>query len=250
MRILKFIALAMILGLVPLLQSCMDSDNDNDSAGLAMATVKVIEGNEYYLSLNDGAKMYPGDTTAIHNYELQDGQRAFIYFNLLDDKVSGYDYNAQIVNIVNILTKEIVPLTEETAEAIGDDPINLTGAWMTKDNVTFEFQILGTNSAEKKHFLNLVQNETESAATDEDGYINLEFRHNNEGDSPLQVGAGYVAFKLDAIAPLMDGKKGIKIRVNSIYDGIKYYKVNFMTANQTFSMNRSVTSTYTTQTIY
>ena len=61
----------------------------------------------------------------------------------------------------------------------------------------------------------------------EDEYINLEFRHNSEGDYPQSLGEGYVSFKLDKIKDRMEGKKGLRIRVNTLYGGPKTYEVKF-----------------------
>ena len=107
--------------------------------------------------------------------------------------------------------------------------------WISKDKkyLTIEFQYYGTHSEDKKHFLNLVINnkEADSAAENEDNtddeYINLEFRHNSERDSPDHLGEGYVSFKLDKIEEQIEGKKGLNIRVRTLYDGIKNYKVQF-----------------------
>ena len=61
----------------------------------------------------------------------------------------------------------------------------------------------------------------------EDEYINLEFRHNSERDSPDHLGEGYVSFKLDKIADRISGKTGLNIRVKSLYDGERYMTVDF-----------------------
>ena len=56
------------------LQSCLD-DWDDKNALFAVGTVKVIEGKDYYFSLDEGSKLYPSDTTYVHNYAVIDGQR-------------------------------------------------------------------------------------------------------------------------------------------------------------------------------
>ena len=43
----------------------------------------------------------------------------------------------------------------------------------------------------------------------------------------LNVWEGYVSFKLDKIKNRMEGKKGLRIRVNTIYGGPKTYEVKF-----------------------
>lgn len=169
--------------------------------------------------------------------KFENGQRAFVIFNELEQPVNGYDYNIQVRDITKVLTKEIVTMDDEenTEEKIGDDKINATYMWISKDKkyLTIEFQYYGTHSEDKKHFLNLVINnkEADSAAENEDNtddeYINLEFRHNSERDSPDHLGEGYVSFKLDKIEEQIEGKKGLNIRVRTLYDGIKNYKSQF-----------------------
>ena len=79
----------------PVLQSCLDDWDDDEHPLLAIGTVRIIDGKDYYFALDEGTKMFPGDTAQVDNYTLVEGQRAFVYFNLLDEEVTGYDYNAQ-----------------------------------------------------------------------------------------------------------------------------------------------------------
>ena len=62
-----------------------------------------------------------------------------------------------------------------------------------------------------------------------DEYINLEFRHNDEGDFAERLEEGYVSFKLDNIKEMMTGKKGVRIHTNTIYEQAKSYEVDFPT---------------------
>lgn len=235
MKKLKFIAFILVTtALVPFLQSCLDDDND-PTESLVISTINVPnpDSKDFYFTLDDGKKMFPGDSRGLGSYELTDGQRAFVIFNQLEDKVEGYDYNIQIRNIKNILTKDIVTLGEgeNTDEKIGDDKINATYMWITQDSkyLTIEFQYYGTHIEDKKHFLNLVINKSAAEAVDnaDNDYLELEFRHNDEGDSPNRLGEGYVSFKLENIKELAKGKKGLKIRVNTIYNSVEYYTKDF-----------------------
>ena len=238
MKKFKFIAFIFaIMTTMPILQSCLD-DDDNPSDLLVVSTINMIsqDSKEFYFTLDDGKKMYPSNAQGWSNKDWVEGQRAFVIFNELEEPVNGYDLNIQVKGINQILTKDIVEMDddENTEEKIGDDKINTTDMRINKDNkyLTIEYQYYGTHSADKKHFLNLVIPKAEAAPTTEDGsgkdeYINLEFRHNSEGDYPQTLGEGYVSFKLDKIKDRMEGKKGLRIRVNTLYSGIKTYEVKF-----------------------
>ena len=117
-----------------------------------------------------------------------------------------------------------------------DKDLNVKGAYlhMAADAlVSVGVVASGIIITDKKHFLNLVINDKEESAptadedSAEDEYINLEFRHNSEGDYPQSLGEGYVSFKLDKIKGRMEGKKGLRIRVNTLYGGPKTYEVKF-----------------------
>ena len=226
-----------IMTTMPIFQSCLDDDN-NPSDLFVISTINMIsqDSKDFYFTLDDGKKMYPSNGQGWNGSDFVEGQRAFVTFNELEEPVGGYDYNVQVKQINKILTKDIVTMDDEenTEEKIGDDKINATYMWINKDKkyLTIEFQYYGTHNEDKKHFLNLVINNPVPAPTAdeedaEDEYINLEFRHNSEGDYPQTLGEGYVSFKLDEIKNQMEGKKGLRIRVNTLYGGVKTYEVKF-----------------------
>ena len=191
MKNLKFIVFIFaVVTAIPFLQSCQD-DDDTPTNLLAIGTINTIQDNkDLYFTLDDGKTMFPSNPQEMGAKEYEDGQRAFIIFNKLDEPVNGYDYNIQVKRIQEILTKEIITIDEDgnTEEKIGDNNINATYMWITQDNkyLTIEFQYYGTHTEDKKHFLNLVINPSDERPTadSENDYINLEFRHNNEDDYP------------------------------------------------------------------
>lgn len=224
---IAFLSLALLLTFIP--YSCsLDDDNGYADYPFARATINVIEGNDYYFSMDDGKTIYPGDTTNIRGYKVKDGQRAHVWMDLLDEKVSGYDYNARIMYIRDILTKGIIPITEATQDSIGNDPVNITNVWFGGGYLNIEFQLLGTNNPSDPHMINLVRDEN-AGEEKTDGYINLEFRHNLNGDYPHEIYYGLVCFK----PPFTDDEtaKGLRIKVNTIYEGVKYIDVKFSEAS-------------------
>lgn len=221
MKKLKTLFLFLILTLIsaPFLQSCLD---DNDVVYyLAIATIRTTEGNDRYFTLDDGEKMHSQQTTF---GTLEDGQRVYVYFDMLDEKVDGYEYNITVKGIEKILTKERFVMDEETVDSIGDDKINITQIWFGDGYLNIKFQFRGTRNPEKLHMVNLVQNTIKEANEEEEGYISLEFRHNAYSDRRTEVLNGIVSFKGPFTAEDM---KGLKVRYNSIYDGVKHVKIDF-----------------------
>lgn len=212
---------------MPLFQSCLDDFDGDEQPSLTIGTLRIINGNDYYFALDEGTKMYPGDTTSINNYKLTDGQRTFIYFYPLEEKVDGYDYNAQINHIENILTKDIYSMPAEKADSIGDDAINITNMWFVDNYLNIQYQLYHSNNTDKKHMLNLVVNEASDGKNDKEGYITLEFRQNANDDELIMPGNGLVSFKLDKIANQIPDKKGLNIRVKSLHDGERYLTIDF-----------------------
>lgn len=236
MKTLKQLALAVLLiSTTSILQSCLNTEDQDmivtcpEGGVLAIGTVKVPDADmprEFYFALDNGVKLFPGDTTAIKNYPIIDNQRVFVGYLRMEQPISGYDINGRIFSIENILTKGIISLTKENADSIGNDAINLTTRILNEDFLTLEYQYFGSGDKDKKHMLNLVENLTDTKDTDKE-YVCLEFRHNAFNDALLKAVPGVVSFKLENIKEQMKGKKGLKIRVKTIYDGVLDYKVNF-----------------------
>ena len=66
---------------------------------------------------------------------------------------------------------------------------------------------------------------------DKPDYVNLEFRHNAYNDSQLTLGTGLASFKLDNIAEQLKEKKGLNIRVKSLYDGERFMTIDIKKEN-------------------
>ena len=118
------LAASMLLFLTAIvLQSCLDDWDDKYDTLFAVGTVKVIEGKDYYFSLDEGSKLYPSDTTYVHDYAVIDGQRLSSTSANWKRNFQANEYNAQIKHIENILTKDIYSMPAEKADSIGDDNI-------------------------------------------------------------------------------------------------------------------------------
>lgn len=230
LKLTTFILL--FLSLVPFLQSCLgDDETSNQRLVICTITKPKAEEKLFYLTRDNGETLFPSNAQKLGSYKPVDGQRALVLFNLLDEKVPGYDYNIEILNIRDIQTKEIEHLNKENADKIGDDKINKTYMWISKDRkyLSFEYQFHGNRQNKEKHLLSLVINEMKKDITSNaiKDYIELEFRHNAHEDTSEQLIEGYVSFKLDKIKDQMKGKKGLEIRIKTIYNGEQFYRIDF-----------------------
>lgn len=226
-NIKKLITLLLLFTVTIGFTSCLD-DDDNYSA--VIGTYRIMEDDHFYFEIENNGKietMYPGDTRKIINRELPDGQRVIIYYNLLDEKEPGYDYNAEIYGIEKILTKDIIAITEAIEDSIGNDPIDIVNSRISLDKefIHMSFQYSRSSYSNIRHMLNMVTPEGEQDPQDE--YINLEFRHNGYEDYGRDIAYGLVTFRLKNIEELMQTKKGVRIKYKSINSGDKEVELPF-----------------------
>lgn len=210
--------MAMLTLMLPALQSC--DDNDGYSLGdiaVDWATVRVVGGDTYSLNADRWGTLWPA-ATAIPFYKPIDGQRVITYFNLLYDNYEGYDHAVKVEHNYNVLTKQVEDLTAENESEFGNDPV-----WVNKDmmwigggylNVIFRQNL----PVKEKHLVSLVRDMRATAAEGEDdGYIHLEFHYNTYDDVTARQANGAVSFNLNSLD--LTGKKGIKVKLNSVKDG-------------------------------
>lgn len=216
MKKLNFLLLALLLTVVPALQSCDDSDGYSlGDFAIDWATVRVAGGDTYSLTGDAWGTLWPG-ATAIPGYKPIDGQRVVAYFNPLGDNWEGYDHVVKVEYLRNVLTKQVEELTPENEAEFGNDPVLIYkgNMWISGGylNVIFCQDL----PAKEKHRVSLVR-DTRSIANGDDGYIHLEYRYNTYGDTTGRWINGVVSFNLNSLD--MEGKKGIKVKLNSLENG-------------------------------
>ena len=210
--------------------SCNDTDVDQAHHTSFVTVHQTLSVEGYYFETDNGKTIFPGDTSRIGAYRATEGQRAIIAFNLLDN-MPGYDYNAAIYGIGHIYSSAArIVSTEEALSAVADDPMQyldgrLLGQWvtMTVRYAAFDYS---------KHKFYLIVNDTVVDREAEEGYLDVELRH-DDGDDPLggQLYDTYVSFDMEPIAGRLDGMKGIRVRY---YDGTvaRYAKIDRMVLDE------------------
>lgn len=218
MKKLHWIFMAVCLAILPVLQSCDDNDGRSlgDFTPPLWATVRIV-GDAFYLDCDTWGTLWPLNTN-LDWYDAADGQRVITMFTPLYDDFQGYDHAVKLLQLQNVLTKEVETLTPETDEDFGNDPvriykgdIGISGGYM---NIVF----LQNLPSATKHRISLVRAENDQEVYGEDGYIHLQLRYNNYDDVTGYRAYGAVSYNLNNLN-ISSETKGIKLKLNSEVNG-------------------------------
>ena len=85
------------------LYACEKDKGDYPSfAALATIRMQSNSTNSYYFELDDDELSYVGDKSLIGSFEPKEGDRFLIYFNKLDQKLDGYEYNFNLYSLYSV----------------------------------------------------------------------------------------------------------------------------------------------------
>ena len=184
MKKFKLFLLAAV-AVLPVLQSCNDSDVEGADS-MALVTILNPGGlsGTFYFKADNGQTLYPSQfAVPTGGYNPEDGQRAFIYYSLLEEKSQQDRFDCLI----------------------------------SAGYFTCSFQIKVTGS--EKHKISLVRSASADDTEDPD-YTLLELRHKPDdmgSDTPV-ARSSMASFKLNSYDPAVTQKKGLKIRYKD-FDG-------------------------------
>ena len=188
----KIFLLALIF---PLLLSCSNDEAEMNDSIVKLATVEnPSQLTNFYLNLEDSTRLWVLNND-IKYYRPKDEQRVIVDYTILTEKPRGstYDNDVKVNDIYEVLTKGIFPITASTQDSIGNDPIAITGLWVSGDFLNVEFVYPGYS---KMHYITLA---SDASKTHTDGKVHLEFRHNANDDYPSFNISGIVCFNLKSI---------------------------------------------------
>lgn len=192
--IFKKVLIVLFLGV--LLTGCFRDDNyPSDNYWIDIATVENPSlKSEFFLRLDDSTLLWTANSR-FPNYRPKDGQRIIANYTVLSDKQATglYDYDIQLNDVYEVLTKGIFEVSPETQDSIGKDPIYVSRIWIGSKFLNVEFYYRGYT---KTHFVNLV---SDTAKTYTDSKIHLEFRHNANNDEPIHQRWGVVSFDIESL---------------------------------------------------
>lgn len=192
---MKKIVFGLLVGLVFVFTAC--NDDDGYSLGDIWVGFGVLSGEqgEFNIIMDNNDKLVPvAATYPGWQNQFETGDRVLVNYTVLDDDLTEEPalYYVKVNGIEDILLKGIMDITEENADSIGNDPIIVEDYWMTDSLLSFKLKYWGLNEI---HFLNLVKQPGELTA--EDQPIQLELRHNANGDENAVLYTAFVSFSLN-----------------------------------------------------
>jgi len=184
----KQIILAPIILATCLLFAC----NKEESLYYSALGTISIRNDSVILESDNGTRMLVNNNESFGN-SLQDTLRVIAYFTLADKAVpSGFDLVIDLQSMDKVLFKPVILLTDMNADSIGNDELTVSSLWLVKDYLNLNFMF---NGGSQLHYINLVRFPGEIPHDT----INLEIRHNDNGDSFNSYYNGFVSFDLKGL---------------------------------------------------
>lgn len=215
MRKLITILLLALLA-VPVLQSCESETDQPDQ--VALITVKQsLDAAGFYGQLDDGKRLYPS-VMRVQYEPSNEIQRALIYFKELKDAVPGFDYNADVYNVSEVLTKRIEPLQSEGADTLKNG-IEILSAYIGGGFINVEFKVnIDRYNANQHLTVGLVDNQL-NGPVEWDQYYPLELGFSCY--PPIEAGTGYTitsmaCFYIGEYAMDMLGCEGYELKFTGL----------------------------------
>ncbi len=222
MKNLKMLIVGIGLALMPFLQSCDDNEGYSvDSlAAPVWATVHASDG-AFYVQCDSWGSMWPINqnlTTGTGSYQPKDGQRAIVTFSPVGDEFQGYDHAIRILNMQEILTKNLETVHPENESDFGNDPITIYkgNLWVSENHLNIIFH--QNVPAQEKHQISLVRPASDDELYGKDGYIHLQLRYDDKDDLTGYRMNGAVSFSLKDLE-ITESTKGIKLDLHSEANG-------------------------------
>lgn len=197
--------------IVVLITSC--DDDDVERIYIGSGTIKDTEmlNLDFQIKFDDGDLLNP-----VINYDdnsVEDGDRVLVRYSFIDGDIESN--NIKVFDIDDILTKDILQLTEQNKDSIGDDKIHIKNndIWLSEKHLNVIFDYYGYDET---HYINLVKPLGDTH--DNEGRLILEFKHNANDDAALYLLRGIVSFNLESLRVSDEESVDFVVRANTYGD--------------------------------
>ncbi len=220
---MKRIFFGILMGSLLFFTGCLN-DEDGNSLGdqwIGFGVVKNAGSLRFEMDNGDLLKPVSYGNSSYYNFEtrdgLEDGDRVFLNFTILDEVTNDTSevstYHVQINTLEELLLKQIMDVTPENEDSIGNDPIVVKNVWIANNMLNLKLKYWGRYET---HFINLVKQPGELTSGDQP--FQLELRHNSNNDDEVIPYTSYVSFHLDSL--MVPGLDSVRFDVTcEDYDG-------------------------------
>ncbi len=197
---MKKIVFGLMIALVVMFTSCIDDDGYSlNDQWLGFGMVIGEESGSYQIIMDNKDVLNPvAASDPGWQNDFENGDRALVNYTILDEELNDdgtiKSYWVKVNNIEDVLMKGVFDITDDNADSIGYDPIIVDKFWMTDSLLNFKLKYWGYSGM---HFLNLVKQPGE--LTEADQPIQLEIRHNANGDDDAIPYTAFVSFSLNEL---------------------------------------------------
>lgn len=188
------------LAIVAVFATSCQKDDDNYSLGKFWVGFGIVDksGPETFtITMDDGSVLFPV-AGQIHGHWYEDDGRVLVNYTILGDKNTtneSKEYYVKVNSVRKVLKKGILDITPAIEDSIGNDPVIVRDAWVSSNQLlNFELKYYGRSEV---HFINLVKQP--GVLTVDNQPIELELRHNKNGDRQDYLFNAFVSFDLSAI---------------------------------------------------
>lgn len=195
-----------------LFSSCLN-DNEPETFFPTLGTVNADE-NDITIESDSYGLLIPTNPGFITSTQTDStGQRILAVFQYTENttKEGKTGMQVELVRVNKVLTKKADDLRIGIEDVFGNSPIQITAASISQKHLNIQYEYYGSTNI--SHRISLVLNS--ETQLDENGLLQVEFRHNNQGDTYSERLWGIVSYTLESIPDYDESKcKGFKI----IYD--------------------------------
>ncbi|MFI3289945.1 MAG: NigD-like C-terminal domain-containing protein [Rikenellaceae bacterium] len=224
---------AMIIASAIALTSCSDNNKDSYYGVYTYATVFEDDNNEEFGILFEtdyGKKIYVEENnTTVNIKNLTVGDRKVVGMKLVE-ATGDYTYSGSLFDIMAVSMGDCTTIeSEEQNDAIADLALTLLNSNYSL-GMGYLNLFIGFNTDDFKNAqYYLANNEVVDPTTTKSGYLNLELRVDGSSDEDNNKECfDYVSFNLESFRELLEDKKGIMLRINTVDedDEIQYVEIS------------------------
>lgn len=224
-----------ILAAVLLFACNKDEDGyDNYHQRLGIYELTGEGTTDFQVNLDDGNVLIPTETSG--NFSgFENGERVLALYSTITSTTNtdGNELiNSGIHLLESVLTKNVITLTDEIADSIGNNTIHVheEDIWFSKNYLNVYFSYYGRD---KIHYLNMIKYPNDSL--DADGRLVLELRHNSNDDLQSYAYDGFVSFDMNSLKQPGVDSIPIVVKVLDYYEDSVFWKDTYYFEENTLS---------------